>query len=49
MGSWLKSVMPKAGVASTRKNDSIETPAMTPFGSDSPSSLTPNSGLKSVL
>ena len=49
IGSLLKSVMPKAGVASTRKNDSIETPAMTPFGSASPPSLTPNSGANSVL
>ena len=49
MGSLSKSVMPNAGVASTRKNDSIETPAMTPLGSASPPSLTPNSGANSVL
>jgi len=49
MGSLRKSVMPKEGVASDRKNDSIDTPAMTPFGRARPPSFTPNSGAKSVL
>ena len=49
MGSFWKSPMPNAGVASTRKNASIDTPAITPFGSASPPSLTPNSGANSVL
>ena len=49
IGSLRKSVMPKAGVASTRKKDSIETPAMTPLGNASPPSFTPNSGAISVL
>ena len=49
IGSLRKSLMPVAGCASTRKNASIETPAMTPFGSARPPSLTPYSGAKSVL
>ena len=49
IGSLLKSVMPNAGVASSRKNDSIDTPAMTPFGSARLPSFTPNSGANSVL
>ncbi len=49
MGSLRKSVMPNAGVASTRKYDSIDTPASTPFGKARLPSLTPNSGANSVL
>ena len=49
IGSFRKSVMPKAGVDMDRKNDSIEMPTSTPLGSASPPSLTPNSGANSVL
>jgi len=49
IGSLPKSLMPIAGSASTRKNASIETPAITPLGSASPPSFTPNSGAKRVL
>ena len=49
IGSLSKSLMPIAGSASTRKNASIETPAITPLGSASPPSFTPNSGANRVL
>ena len=49
MGNSRKLLTPIAGWASTRKNASIETPAITPFGSASPPSLTPYSGANSVL
>jgi hypothetical protein len=49
IGSFLKSLMSYACAVSTRKNDSIETPAITPVGSARPPSFTPNSGRNSVL
>ena len=49
IGSLVKSVTPNAGVASERKNDSIDTPAIRPLGNASPPSFTPNSGANSVL
>ena len=49
IGSLRKSLIPIAGCASTRKNASIEMPAITPFGSASPPSFRPTSGLNSVL
>ena len=49
IGSLLKSLMPDAGSATTRKNASIETPAMMPFGSARPPSFTPYSPANRVL
>ena len=49
IGSFRKSVTPKAGVAIARKNDSIATPASTPLGSASSPSLTPELGREQRL